>query len=155
RMRERVSDAWCLGPREAREAAGVELGRLAGVLSLVVALSPQATLERDVFEILESLRSLSTAPPSGLVASSVVDARRNEATRLREEITDLCRAGPAADSSVDAWCARLRELETRSDRIGQEIRDASPAVLEWLDHVRVPALARSLAPESRIVTFWR
>jgi len=154
-QRERVRDSWCLAPREAREAAHVELRRLAELLSLVDALDSPEVFERDVFAILESLRLLSTWLPPAQASTPEVAARRREASRLRSELSDLCQVVPSDPHEAHEWSQRVRTIQTRLDELGQAILGADPALADLLGRVGAGPMQEVLGPEAAYLGFWR
>ena len=155
RMRERVRDSWCLAPREARETAHVELRRLADAFSLVDALDSPEVFEREVFELLESLRLLSMSLPPALASGPGTAAMRSEVGRLRAELADLCQVIPAAPREARLWSQQVRDLQRRLDELGREVLVADTALAELMRRVRTEDLEKVLAPRAAFIGFWR
>lgn len=154
RLRERMRASWALAPREARELARVELRRLADALSLLDALGGSALLEGDVFVILEGLRLVSGTRAVSAAVTPGQEARQRELARLHSELADLCQVGPGPNEKPHEWSARVRQVRSRLEALGQEL-SADPAFEERLRRLAVDSLRTRLGPQQAYLGFWR
>ena len=146
-----------LSPREARERTDWAAQGLATILSLSDAATVDEASAANVFELIETLRAVSTGEVCQAVAASPdpeVAALRERALALRLNVNDLVsRLQDASASEVAERSAELAQSVLQRDRVEADLRRRLVEAGSVTADVELDALARALPERTAAAGF--
>jgi len=153
-LRESRGEAVGALTRSSRESRAL-IASLEATISVALSLAAIEELgkglEEELFELIETLRHVSNAPPIDarrLPPDDELHTTRSRAARVRRQLNDLVAAGLPAGSPPEAFEEELWRLFRERDRLESQIRDALVESGSFVGAVTCGAVAAALDPES-------